>query len=53
MKVLSFGITQHFTDEVNWILDLAVGVQLPQFNDDSCTCNIMTSNPCNHILGMV
>jgi hypothetical protein len=29
MKILSFGVTQHFTDEVDWILDLAVGVRPP------------------------
>jgi hypothetical protein len=40
MKILSFGITQHFANEVDWILDLAVGVQLPLFNDDSYTNHI-------------
>jgi hypothetical protein len=37
MKIPSFGVTQHFADEVDWILDLAVGVRLPMLNDDSCT----------------
>jgi hypothetical protein len=36
MEIPSFGITQHFTDEVDWILDLVVGVQLPSLDDDSC-----------------
>jgi hypothetical protein len=43
MKILSFGVTQHFTDEVDWILDLAVGVRLPSFDDDSCTNHIACS----------
>jgi hypothetical protein len=43
MKILSFGVTQHFTDEVDWILDLAVGVRLPPFDDDSCTNHIACS----------
>jgi hypothetical protein len=25
VKILSFGVTRHFTDEVNQILDLVVG----------------------------
>jgi hypothetical protein len=29
MKIMSFGVTQHFTDEVDRILDLVVGVPLP------------------------
>jgi hypothetical protein len=26
MKISSFGVTQHFADEVDWILDLLVSV---------------------------
>jgi hypothetical protein len=29
MVISSFGVTEHFADEIDWILDLAVGVQLP------------------------
>jgi hypothetical protein len=43
MKILSFGVTQHFIDEVDWILDLVVGVQLPPLNDDSYTDHIACS----------
>jgi hypothetical protein len=39
----SFGVTQHFADEVDWILDLAVGVRLPTLDDDSCTNHIACS----------
>jgi hypothetical protein len=37
VKILSPGIAQHFTDEVDWVLGLAVGIQLSLFNDDCCT----------------
>jgi hypothetical protein len=37
VKIPSFGVAQHFTDKVNWILQLAVGVRLPPFDDNSCT----------------
>jgi hypothetical protein len=43
MKIPSFGVTQHFADEVDWILDLAFGVQLPPLDDDSCTNPIACS----------
>jgi hypothetical protein len=43
VKILSFGVTQHFAYEVNWILDLAVGVWLPLFDDNSCTNHITCS----------
>jgi hypothetical protein len=43
MKVLSFGVTQHFTDEVNRILDLVVSAQLPSFNDDHHTNHVACS----------
>jgi hypothetical protein len=29
MKISSLGVTQHFTKEVDWILDLAISVRLP------------------------
>jgi hypothetical protein len=37
MKIPSFVVTQHFTNEVDWILDLVVGFRLPSLDDDSCT----------------
>jgi hypothetical protein len=40
MKILSLGVTQHFADEVDWILDLMVSVRLPPFNDYSHTNHI-------------
>jgi hypothetical protein len=40
MKIPSFGVTQHFADEVDRILDLAIGVRLPPLNDDCCTNHI-------------
>jgi hypothetical protein len=43
MKVPSLGVTQHFADEVDWILDLMVSVRLPPFDDDSCTNHIACS----------
>jgi hypothetical protein len=43
MKILSFGVTQHFTDEVDWILDLAIGVRLPPLDDDNCINHITCS----------
>jgi hypothetical protein len=30
MKIPTFGVTQHFADEVDWILYLTVGVRLPR-----------------------
>jgi hypothetical protein len=43
MKILSFGVTQHFTDEVDWISDLVVGVRLPLLDNDNCTNHIACS----------
>jgi hypothetical protein len=43
MEILSFGVTQHFVDEVDWILDLAVGVQLPPLDDGNRTDHITCS----------
>jgi hypothetical protein len=43
MKIPSFGVTQHFTDKVDWILDLAVGVRLPPLDDDSHTNHLACS----------
>jgi hypothetical protein len=37
VKIPSLGITQHFADEIGWVLDLAVGIRLPSFNDDCHT----------------
>jgi hypothetical protein len=43
MKILSFGVTQYFVDEIDRVLDLAVGVRLPPLDDDSCTNHIACS----------
>jgi hypothetical protein len=43
MNVQSLGVTQHFTDEVDRILDLAVSVRLPSFNDDHHTNHVACS----------
>jgi hypothetical protein len=43
MKVSCFGVTQHFVDEINWILDLTVSVRLPSFNDDRRTNHVTCS----------
>jgi hypothetical protein len=43
MKVPSLGVTQHFTDDVNCVLDLAISVWLPLFDDDCCTNHISCS----------
>jgi hypothetical protein len=43
MKVPSLGVTQQFTDEVDWILDLTISVRLPTFYDDSHTNHIACS----------
>jgi hypothetical protein len=43
MKILSLGITQHFTDEINRVLDLAVGIRLLSFDNDCCTNHVACS----------
>jgi hypothetical protein len=43
MKIPSLRITQHLADEINWVLDLVVGIRLPAFNDDCCTDHIYCS----------
>jgi hypothetical protein len=43
MKILSFGVTQYFVDEIDRVLDLAVGVRLPPLDDDSYTNHIACS----------
>jgi hypothetical protein len=43
MEILSFGVTRHFADEVDWILDLVVSVRLPLLDDDNCTDHITCS----------
>jgi hypothetical protein len=43
MKILRHGVAQHFVDKVNWVLDLAIGIQLPPLDDDSCTDDITRS----------
>jgi hypothetical protein len=43
MEIPSFGVTPHFTDKVNQILDLAVGVRLPPFDNNSHTDHVAWS----------
>jgi hypothetical protein len=43
VKILSLGVAQHFTDEINWVLDLAIGIRLPPLDNDSCTNHITHS----------
>jgi hypothetical protein len=43
MKILIFGAAQHFADEVDWILNLLVGIRLPPFNYDSCIDHVTCS----------
>jgi hypothetical protein len=43
MKIPCFGVTQHFTDKVDWILDLLVSIQLPPLDDDIRTNHIYCS----------
>jgi hypothetical protein len=43
MKILILGVPQHFPEKVYLVLDLAIGIRLPPFNDNGCsdhiTCN--------------
>jgi hypothetical protein len=44
VKVLSLGVTQHFVDEINWMLDPTISAQPPPpFNNYSCTNHIACS----------
>jgi hypothetical protein len=43
MKIPSLGITQYFMDEIDWVLDLTIGVRLPSFDDDCHTNHIACS----------
>jgi hypothetical protein len=43
VKIPSLGITQHFADEIDWVLDLAVGIRLPSFEDDYRTNHVACS----------
>jgi hypothetical protein len=43
MKVSSLRVTQHFTNEVDQVLDLGIGLRLPPFNDDCRTDHIACS----------
>jgi hypothetical protein len=40
VKIPSLGVTQHFADQINWVLDLVIGIRLPPLNDNSCTNHI-------------
>jgi hypothetical protein len=43
MKILRLRVTQHFTDKVYSVLDLAIGIRLPPFNNNGCTDHITCS----------
>jgi hypothetical protein len=43
VKILSLGITQHFIDEIDRVLDLADGIRLPSFEDDCRTNHVACS----------
>jgi hypothetical protein len=43
MKVPSLGITQHYAGEVDRVLDLAIGIRLPLFDDDCHTNHVACS----------
>jgi hypothetical protein len=43
MKIPSLGITQHFANEVDWVLDLTISVHLPSFDDDGHTDHVAHS----------
>jgi hypothetical protein len=38
VKIPNLGIDQYFADEIDWVLDLAVGIRLPS-SDDDCRTN--------------
>jgi hypothetical protein len=44
MKILSPGITQYFTNEIDRVLDLVVGIRLPLFEDDYRTNHVALAN---------
>jgi hypothetical protein len=35
VKIPRPGVAQHFTDEIRWVLDVAIGIQLPPLDDNS------------------
>jgi hypothetical protein len=43
VKIPSLQITQHFTDEIDRVLDLTVGIRLPSFDDDCYTNHVAYS----------
>jgi hypothetical protein len=43
MKILSLGITQHFTNEVERLLNLAISIGLPSFDDDCYSYHVACS----------
>jgi hypothetical protein len=43
VKIPSLQLSQHFIDKIDWVLDLAVGTQLPSFNDNRHTNHIVCS----------
>jgi hypothetical protein len=44
MKISSLRITQHFTDEIDQVLDFVIGVRLLSFDDD-CRTNHVACGP--------
>jgi hypothetical protein len=43
VKISSPRITQHFTNEIDQILDLVIGIRLPTFDDDCHTDHVACS----------
>jgi hypothetical protein len=43
VKIPSLGVSQHFANEINWVLDLVIGIWLPSLDDNSCTNQITCS----------
>jgi hypothetical protein len=43
VKILSLGVTQHFIDEINWVLDVVIAIRLAPLDDNRCTKHITCS----------
>jgi hypothetical protein len=43
VEIPSLSVTQDFADEIDQVLDLAVGTRLPSFDDNHCTNHVACS----------
>jgi hypothetical protein len=43
MKIPSLGITQHFANEIDQVLDLVIGIRLLSFDDDYHSNHVVCS----------